>query len=1421
MNYAPSSSARPIWSPPRLLILFLILLSAAPAPATISPYVLVTDFGMNTASVRRVTYTPIAEAGDYEGAFLAPRPISPATFTNGHAQFTNMAEGYAYTLTIETTFKPVKKTNFFATGMSGVVDAYTNSGWIQGFASDGSIISFAYDNIGPLLSSVKTNGVNLAVPVTSINFVNGANTTVTGAVSGASVTIGISSTGGGSGSPGGSDTQVQFNDSSAFGGDSGLLYNKTDNILTSEKFRGDARFATNAPRIIFTNIAELVASPLTNGPVNVLGYYGTNSIGGGEFRHATATATTNLGTIFASAYGGYWHRLRPSSNVYHLEWFGVTPMNSDDPTTRRDSYRELTNAFAVAGDNSTLIFPAFGVFTATDIITTNWFGRTLRGSGVFGAKNVYPQNSSWLAYQGAGGANSVVLRLWNARECEINGIGFETSTPVFSGSGYYVTNNAEVALDLDQFTGGGQIATANAILNCSFRSRGTNVTWSGLRISATSAANAEHFRMDNLYFHAGGNVDLTSTGNVGTGILIGSSANARAHDIRNVEFLSVQIPVVVSNGGFALENGLSTAASYDFKLNSWAAQASIKHWFSEANRQCFWINTGAAGGGGATYPVLIEGYHSSHSASEDGRALFELHGAANVVLRNSAFYNATFTSQKVFTNDPGFAARMVSQNNQYGISYSPDDTRLGVTNFAYWKSVNDDMAKPDFEYRVNNWEFNILDPVGKTNRELFRVNGNALQLSRTNSRVQIGNVPAGIAAANLAIAASSSQVAVDLGDSTIVSRFKFQTDGTDNGTTLVLNSTNSAPAQMQLKDATSGGEVRIIADDTGNELRYANAPFSLRHGIASGGTITLTAATDTSFKFTPTNAVGFGFVVQHPSSQFTGAVKVASFTNSGVTSAIIKGDSAGRQVAAVGTDIVGAFTGTPDGSKFLRDDGTLQSIPGGGDMLAANNLSDVADAGASRTNLVAHNGDNITAGTVADARIASTIARDSEVATATNDLAGALGAIYQAKDTDLDSVSDGITGIVLGAGNGAGYSAAAFANVQSLAPGPILTNGHTASVTYSNPATTFRTNVFVGGGLSVSNIAASSIVGTTAARAQTNITIGSGLTFDGVTLAATGGGGEAIEATLVLGSNADGQNLTNIATLGATNLNVENLSAEVFGTDSFHPTNITTGQIGFGGANSQLVGDADLTFATTGNALRVAGSVATPIVYTDAIETTNASGLTITAAGDTLTLASDTATYNGSGGFVGVGTSLTALNGENISNDTIDDDSIDFGTGTDQVSALDIPIADTPGIFAATEVEAALQEARHSTNVIGSPGVLAPTGNQTNYTVPLVLGSGNDTLHIYLANTNAFITFTGTNVAFANRSLILNGLTNTTTANGNAVRVSFVSAVKTNFNFNAWITNGQFKLLNFFTPDTAGTNVLASDAGFYRGGFTQ
>ena len=61
--------------------------------------------------------------------------------------------------------------------------------------------------------------------VREIRVTNGTLTRVSSGVVQLTVT-------GGSGSPGGLDTQMQFNDGAAFGGDAGLVYNKTTNFLT-------------------------------------------------------------------------------------------------------------------------------------------------------------------------------------------------------------------------------------------------------------------------------------------------------------------------------------------------------------------------------------------------------------------------------------------------------------------------------------------------------------------------------------------------------------------------------------------------------------------------------------------------------------------------------------------------------------------------------------------------------------------------------------------------------------------------------------------------------------------------------------------------------------------------------------------------------------------------------------------------------------------------------------------------------------------------------------------------------------------------------------------------------------------------------------------------------------------------------------
>jgi hypothetical protein len=71
--------------------------------------------------------------------------------------------------------------------------------------------------------------------------------------------------GGGAATPGGSDTQVQFNDGGSFAGDSGLAYNKTTGALTV----GGKTVTTNAPILNFSQTWNNAATTFTGLKLNV------------------------------------------------------------------------------------------------------------------------------------------------------------------------------------------------------------------------------------------------------------------------------------------------------------------------------------------------------------------------------------------------------------------------------------------------------------------------------------------------------------------------------------------------------------------------------------------------------------------------------------------------------------------------------------------------------------------------------------------------------------------------------------------------------------------------------------------------------------------------------------------------------------------------------------------------------------------------------------------------------------------------------------------------------------------------------------------------------------------------------------------------------------------------------------------------
>lgn len=85
-----------------------------------------------------------------------------------------------------------------------------------------------------------------------------------------------------SASPGGNNTEVQFNDSGSFGGDTGLVYNKTDDILTVGASAGLGVVISGNQAIIRARTANQLS--LVNGFANsdllIAPGFGANSQGG-------------------------------------------------------------------------------------------------------------------------------------------------------------------------------------------------------------------------------------------------------------------------------------------------------------------------------------------------------------------------------------------------------------------------------------------------------------------------------------------------------------------------------------------------------------------------------------------------------------------------------------------------------------------------------------------------------------------------------------------------------------------------------------------------------------------------------------------------------------------------------------------------------------------------------------------------------------------------------------------------------------------------------------------------------------------------------------------------------------------------------------------------------------------------------------
>lgn len=302
------------------------------------------------------------------------------------------------------------------------------------------------------IPNVTWNGNILSLgSVTSVSILGGTNGYFLQTDGAGNLTWAAGGNGGGNGTPGGANTQVQFNDSGSFGGDAGFTYDKNTNILTVDNITVNNNFIGN---VAFANTASTVTS---NAQPNI------TSVG-------TLTSLTVGNTVAASLFAGSGASLTnlPAANIVGSVPQAQTVTNAAQPnitsvgtlTSLQVSGNTNTGNLSVAGNIATTNINVIGNATVSTLLTVNSNAKVNFAS----SSNINLGDLSNIHI--SGGTNGYVLStdgagnlLWTAGGGGGNGSPGGSNTQVqyndsgtFGGSAFFtfneVTNTVNVAGNL-------------------------------------------------------------------------------------------------------------------------------------------------------------------------------------------------------------------------------------------------------------------------------------------------------------------------------------------------------------------------------------------------------------------------------------------------------------------------------------------------------------------------------------------------------------------------------------------------------------------------------------------------------------------------------------------------------------------------------------------------------------------------------------------------------------------------------------------------------------------------------------------------------------------------------------------------------------------------------------------------------------
>lgn len=814
-------------------------------------------------------------------------------------------------------------------------------------------------------------------------------------------------------------------------------------------------FQTNrAPSYTFTNIFEMMSSPMTNGIVYIKGYWGSNDWGHGSFYHTTNAWPTNYGWVVANtAVGGVWVRIRRDTNIYNLADAGIWPMNSDDPNTIHDSYPRVTNTVGIAGrrNNWTIEVPPFDIAISNTIVISNvqgfkFIGNSSARQNPLGFAGRHAPRFSWI---GAYETNKPMFLLIDSQHGLFQDLAIHTTTPnPFAGGN---SNNAWCGIALDQSPSAWpQITTDILFRNVYMQSRGTNLpSWFGWRNSSTSLNNCEGIIWENCYIKGPGYLDgsggVKTTATEGVGIFNGNSANARGLVIRDTGWDGVRWGVYNTSGGFEFHNGLMTGAEADFYIWSSVSPIVITGVCSEEAKHAVFIGPfGVGATSGDFNQVILRDNHWFHTTAgnrQNTNAIIPVQSGVNLVLEGNSFGGDA--DQEMFHVTNTATAHIVSSGNIYPTN---DLTILGVSGFqsgvfAERLKFGTVTYKGNTEWNLRGYIAPTIHPVGHTNFIPFQLDRRSINANPSNALFHIGVENPASTTANLSVLAYSD-VDVLFGDVNQNNRFRMTGSGT--GSFSDVRGGTGGDGFFRAINDTITAQFGVSAGNT--ILRYGNTGvFRISQGSASP---TVTFGANSAITFNPTNESGAGFIVIATNILFVA-------TN--LDAQLLMLTATGRVQA---------------GQAYMLRSNTMANWPpaprqaGGMAIVNSNGVALLLQSGLqavwTSTNYLQGGSGAAVWGSI------------SGVLSAQTDLQSALDG-KQPVDADLTSIANDAPGNLKYFGTDSGGSkgfhdfplggAVAWSDITGKPY--VLTNGHTADISFSNAATTFRGEVFIKDNLSV------------------------------------------------------------------------------------------------------------------------------------------------------------------------------------------------------------------------------------------------------------------------------------------------------------------------------------------------------------------